>query len=82
MTITNMTPDRELLEYLHTQFPSTVGHIPLKDKISDVVRHGMTLSAEIAQQTAEVASEITARLTGLSIKVNILSARDNLTKLP
>ena len=46
----------------------------------DAIRHGLSLAAEIAQQTGERVGDVSARMVALGIKVNILTASDNLTK--
>ena len=38
-----------LLEYLHQQFPATIGHIPLAEKIHAVWQKGMNDAADIVR---------------------------------
>ena len=49
--------EQELLNYLHQQFPATVGHIPLSEKIHAVWKtgwqSGMTSAAVIVLSRAE-----------------------------
>jgi hypothetical protein len=39
----------ELLKYLHQQFPATIGHIPLAEKIHAVWQKGMDDAADIVR---------------------------------
>ena len=46
----------ELLNYLHLQFPATVGHIPLAEKIHAVWQAGMLESINIIRERARLLS--------------------------
>jgi hypothetical protein len=46
----------ELLNYLHQQFPATVGHIPLAGKIHLVYQSGMDSAADIVRERARLLS--------------------------
>ena len=46
----------ELLNYLHQQFPATVGHIPLVEKIHAVWQAGMLESITIIRERARLLS--------------------------
>jgi hypothetical protein len=46
----------ELLNYLHQQFPATVGHIPLAEKIHAVWQAGMLESINIIRERARLLS--------------------------
>lgn len=39
--------EQKLLDYLNQQFPETVGRIPLRDKIHEVWKQGMTDAAAL-----------------------------------
>ena len=40
--------EQELIKYINEQFPATVGHLPLVDKIHAVWRRGLADAEEIA----------------------------------
>lgn len=42
--------EQELLNYLHQQFPATVGHIPLAEKIHSIWQQGMDDAANIVRE--------------------------------
>lgn len=44
----------ELLNYLHQQFPATIGHIPLAAKIHLVWQSGMDTAADIVRERARL----------------------------
>ena len=44
----------ELLNYLHLQFPATVGHIPLVGLIHHVYQSGMSDAADIVRERARL----------------------------
>ena len=46
----------ELLNYLHQQFPATIGHIPLVGKIHLVYQSGMDAAADIVRERARLLS--------------------------
>jgi hypothetical protein len=46
----------ELLNYLHQQFPATIGHIPLAEKIHAVWQAGMLESINIIRERARLLS--------------------------
>ena len=46
----------ELLNYLHQQFPATIGHIPLAGKIHLVYQSGMDAAADIVRERARLLS--------------------------
>ena len=44
----------ELLNYLHQQFPATIGHFPLEGKIHLVYQSGMEAAADIVRERARL----------------------------
>lgn len=67
----------EIIKYLNEQFPATIGHIPIADKLNEL----RTLERiDALQEAARVSAEIEKRCgTGLGISKAILNLANNLT---